>query len=367
VYSDDLTSNYSSNITHADPLQDKKVWLRVVVAAVSLLSMTGAVLIILSYICISSIRTKSREILVHLSFADFGVACANFIGVIVDFDKYIRSCQLHEDTLSHVSCASHFKHLCETQAFFAGFSTIASILWTLALSVYIYLLVVHEHRKLHSKAVYFCYVLCWGLPLLISLWLVLTGRLGHSLHGGSGWCSLKLEQEKRSTGIYITVFGNDLWVYLTVVVVTLLYLTTHCHIKRKLQSSVTVHSKPQKSAVTSADMKFLLIPLAFLLLRCGSIVVVIVYIYAQAKTSNKVAYFLLCIAGIGDTGQGFVNAILFCLFTTKVREKLKVGVARLCHCHCLKSHSYTSLQYSTNSAFTSTSQAEKKVLMSENA
>ena len=170
VYSDDLTSNFTA-ATRIDPLQDKTVWLRVVVAIVSLLSMIGAVLIVLSYICISSIRTKSREILVHLSLADFGVGCANFIGVIVDFDQYITSCQLNEDK----SC-KNLEHLCTTQAFFAGFSTVASILWTLALSVYIYLLVVHEHRKLHSKAVYFCYVLCWGLPLLISLWLVLTGR-----------------------------------------------------------------------------------------------------------------------------------------------------------------------------------------------
>ena len=58
-----------------------------------------------------------------------------------------------------------------------------------------------------------------------------SGRLGHSAHGGSGWCSLKIEQESRSTGILITVLGNDLWIYLTVVVVTVLYFTTHYHMK----------------------------------------------------------------------------------------------------------------------------------------
>lgn len=156
--------------TPADPLEDKRSWLRGVVAAVSLLSMIGAVLIVLSYICISSIRTKSREILVHLSVADFVVGCANFIGIIVNFDHRIKNCQE-----SHASC-DNLNHLCTAQAFFAGFATIASILWTLALSVYIYLLVIHGHRKLHSKIVYFFYVFCWGMPLLISLWLVFTGR-----------------------------------------------------------------------------------------------------------------------------------------------------------------------------------------------
>ena len=184
-----------SNVTSHDPLGEKSEWLRAVVATVSALSMVGAVLIVLSYVCISSIRTRSREILVHLSLADFGVACANFVGVVVDFDRYIRTCEVDER-----SWCNDVHHLCTAQAFFAGFSTIASILWTLALSVYIYLLVVHEPRKLHTKAVYVCYVLCWGLPLLISLWLVLTGGHTHThthtnTAGGRGYgyfsCSVK--------------------------------------------------------------------------------------------------------------------------------------------------------------------------------
>ena len=196
----------------------------------------------------------------------------------------------------------------------------------------------------------------------------------------------------------------------------------------QLQASSTVQSNPRSSAVTSADMKFLLIPLAFLLLRSGGMVVVIVYVYARVKTSKSVVYFLLYVAvsgtcgisdtfctvcthtcmhtharmpvhmhvhtcthththththtltmceilitiiplfvqGIGDSGQGFVNAVLFCLFTAKVREKLKVAVKRLYYCRCWKRHSYTDLQYSTNSTFTE-SQTNKKVLMAENA
>ena len=174
-YNNDLAGETinTSTTTHSDPLENKNIPLRVVVALVSLLSMIGAVLIILSYICIPSIRTKSREILVHLSAADFGVACANFIGVTVNFDHHIQACYYHNH--SATSC-NQLEQLCTTQAFFAGFSTIASILWTLCLSVYIYLLVVHSHRNLHSKIVYFCYAFCWCMPLLISLWLVFTGQ-----------------------------------------------------------------------------------------------------------------------------------------------------------------------------------------------
>ena len=177
VHLRDIPFNSSNTTLYVDPLEDKSAWLRAVVAVVSLLSMIGAVLIVLSYVCIPSIRTKSRQILLHLSVADFGVACANFIGVVVDFDKLIRNCENHHESGSHNSYCRHYVNVCTAQAFFAGFSTIASILWTLTLSVYIYLLVVHESRKMHSKIVYFCYVFCWGMPLLISMWLALTGEL----------------------------------------------------------------------------------------------------------------------------------------------------------------------------------------------
>ena len=151
-----------------DAFDDKHTPIRVVVGLVSSLSMIGALLIILSYLCIPSIRTKAREILVHLSIADFGVACANFIGVVKHFGQSLDDC-------TTASC-HHNQHLCIAQAFFAGFSTIASILWTLSLSVYIYFLVVQGHSKIHAKVVYFCYVFCWGMALLVSLWLVLTGE-----------------------------------------------------------------------------------------------------------------------------------------------------------------------------------------------
>lgn len=181
------------------PFFHKHVALRTVVATVCCLSMIGALLIIFSYICIRSIRTKAREILVNLSVADFGVACANFIGATVYFDQYIRTCHtsslethswLNNSNDSNDSNDSdsdediHFssgschalESLCTTQAFFAGYFTLASVLWTLFLSVYIYCLVVHSSRKVHCKVVYFAYLFSWGIPLLISLWLVATGE-----------------------------------------------------------------------------------------------------------------------------------------------------------------------------------------------
>ena len=72
--------------------------------------------------------------------------------------------------------------------------------------------------------------------------------------------------------------------------------------QRQSQSSSQSPPHSTNSAVTSADMKFLLIPLAFLLLRSGSIVVVIMFVYAQAHAATWVAYLLLYIA-VSETGE----------------------------------------------------------------
>lgn len=71
--------------------------------------------------------------------------------------------------------------------------------------------------------------------------------------------------------------------------------------------------------------------------------------------------------GIGDSGQGFVNALLFCLFTTKVREKFKTEVMRLYHCCRCRRHPYTNLDYSTNASLPDSQAKRKKLPLSENA
>ena len=66
-------------------------------------------------------------------------------------------------------------------------------------------------------------------------------------------------------------------------------------------------------------------------------------------------HYIYTSQGIGDSGQGFVNAVLFCVFTAKVREKFKIGLARLRHCPCCKRHPYNyDLQYSTSTNYSTT-------------
>ena len=173
------------NISHLDaPFFHKEVTLRVVVGVTCIFAILGALIIILSYCLNKDIRTKSRQILVHLSIADMGVALANLVGVIVYFDQYIRECTdtpkvplvRHSSVHVNVSCKA-LHGLCKTQAFVAGYSTLASVLWTQILAVYIYCLVILPNSKIYTKVVYFAYGFGWGMPLLILLWLIFTGKM----------------------------------------------------------------------------------------------------------------------------------------------------------------------------------------------
>lgn len=70
-----------------------------------------------------------------------------------------------------------------------------------------------------------------GVKHQIKVWFSVTDQLGYSPEGGSGWCTLKVHDEDGKQNIFAVVFGNDLWIYLTFITVTILYFSVHCHIK----------------------------------------------------------------------------------------------------------------------------------------
>lgn len=237
----DFASNLSMTDFQKDDLKDAS--LLTVVALCCVFSMLGSLLIIFSYLFIPDIRTTSRSILVHLSIADFGVACANFIGATVYFHGYfqLNNCEKLPDN----SVCIVVNGFCTAQAFFAGYFTLSSVLWTLGLAVYIYALVATVHSTFPVHIARFLYVFCWGMPLLVAIWLLQTNRLGYSPHGGAGWCSLKLASERKEEQIFVVVFGNDLWIYTAFFMITVLYLSSHWHILRTV-SLRSMHAMSMK-------------------------------------------------------------------------------------------------------------------------
>ena len=209
----------------------KNTRLRAVVGVFCCLSIIGSLLIILSYVLFKNRRSRAREILLHISLMDLGVALTNLVGLSVYYDSwFFQRAPPYVATQNDTKIAA-INALCRTQAFFAALFTYCSVLWTISLAGYLYCLILHHGTKIALYFLRFCYVFCYGMPLLVSLWLVAKNWLGYSPYESAGWCSLKdKDPETGEVHLIVTIFGNDLWIYLTIVLIPILYLTVRLYI-----------------------------------------------------------------------------------------------------------------------------------------
>ena len=208
---------------------------RLTIGLTCVLSILGAVLIISSYVFFKSLRSSARWILVHLSLMDLGVGLTNLIGNIVYFDRfYFSDADNGSCPVFHQPKDVVVKNLCVAQAFLAHYFTQASVLWTISLAVFLYFLIVHHRTPVAMYSLRLSYILCYGLPVIICIWLVFTNRFGYSPNN-TGWCSiLQLNSKTLAPDIFAVVVGYDLWVYLAIVVVPIIYLAVQLFLREKV-------------------------------------------------------------------------------------------------------------------------------------
>ena len=200
---------------------------------VCVLSIIGSLLIIFSYIVFKSIRSNIRFLLVNLSLMDFGVGCANLVGILYDYESHLRN---SSDQSSRILTDSA-QRVCQAQAFFADWCTHSSIIWTILLSAYLYLLVAYQRSTYTTYVFLSFYFFGYGVPLISSLWLLLTHRLGYAPYNSAGWCTVQLTDiSGRNPNIYLTAMSYDLWIYLSFVLVPVFCLAVHLRIRDKVCS-----------------------------------------------------------------------------------------------------------------------------------
>ncbi|XP_011405005.1 PREDICTED: probable G-protein coupled receptor 157 [Amphimedon queenslandica] len=323
-----------SDVGPASFPSEKHLLVRTTVMIVCSLSMIGAIFVILSYVCFKSLRSQARQILVNLSLMDFGIGAANFFGAIINFDQYYKD--MNNGT---VLTGTHaMDSLCKTQAFIALLTTYCSVFWTTSLAVYMYSLVFLNLKSTKKMRLCLpaCYVLCYGLGIGLSIWLILTNRLGHSPYNSSGWCSIIIiSPGNKNVDFMAAVFGYDLWIYLTfficAVVYPILILQMNIEFKGAIQ---LIGSKAfWKKALEFLNFKLFLIPIAFLLLRIWSCIVNIVFVYCGVDPDSLphwVSMFLIIMSGIGDSGQGLANGLIFVFLTSSVRDKFLPRCLKKC-------------------------------------
>ena len=226
---------------------EKEDALRAVVGVTCFLSIVGSLLIILSYLLFKDLRTTARLILLHLSLADFGVAFSNLFGDVYKFYRFANCATLDRPDLPLLYPPLQ-NNLCIAQAFFAHFSTISSVLWTMMLAAYMYTVVtkIKEGPESNRWFMFFSYAFCYGMPLALNIWMLSTHKLGFSPFDTSGWCGTIItnahEVAEHHRRDYVTaVLGYDLWIVLTTVFIVAIYVSLHFYVRKEV--GVTLSSR----------------------------------------------------------------------------------------------------------------------------
>lgn len=319
----DCDGNYSYPIG-ANPL------LAIPAVLSSTLSCVSTVIIVFTYCRWKDIRSGSRAIITFLSIADFITAFGYIMGSLnygINYsDSHSESCRL-------------FTGFCKVQSFITTSSSLSSFFWTSSLAIYLYLSVVHNRVSFAQKLFPFFHVVNWGLPILICLPLLATGRLGYSYFAVSTWCFVgPLGKTFRGEDVFLVMIAGKFWEILTYVVVVVLYILIKRHINVEAKKGIS--SKSLNSGLVAilrrTDKKLVAIPVVFVLLRMWG---TLHYLYSLAVVHHTLQGCTTRILGavfttfavlqaIGDGGQGWGNFILYVMVSDKIRTRLLAGCCK---------------------------------------
>lgn len=242
----------SVNLWHPpDYIIRKEVGVRAAMGVVCSLSIVGSLLIIFSYILFIDLRTRARYILVHLSITDLVLAVSNLVGAVANLDTQGLVDFNHTGKNVNHSTENIDTIYCRVQGFLTLYSTLSSVLWTVQLAIFVFILVTAGNPKRITKfLMWFCYLLCYGLPLLPSVWALVTKQTGYAPLQSAGWCTLKSQPIERVVGdsdtyyvkteIYTNIFAYNLWIVMAFGIILLTYLSVHCQVTKKVSWLYTI-------------------------------------------------------------------------------------------------------------------------------
>lgn len=300
---------------------------KVLTAVTCTISIVAACWIIVTYLAFKDLRTAGRQLLLNLSIADILVAGSHFVGVMANYERFIYN--------STESVSAH-DPLCVSQAAVTMFSSIASFLWTMSIAVYMLAVALSTNQKILKRMVVVIYVISWGVPVPFVVVSAATKTLGFQYTGSTGCYTLDNAYGHNTKAIVIDILSYEMWVYLAYIFLPIVYLTVFSHLRCRKET----RAYNNLIAASKTDIKLLLIPIAFLLLRIWTTVDDVFAFYTDSyyqlvyrcSTANAVLLFL---QSIGLNSQGTVNGILFCLLTKQVRLRWSRVIRRL---FCRGSH-----------------------------
>lgn len=274
-------------------------------------SFFGSLLIIVTYIIWPDLRTTPRKLLVFLSVADLLSVVSYAYGVWSVFET---------DSVD-----------CIVQGAFSTFANTSSFFWTVAIAIYLYILIVKSSQRLADSLVLFFHITSWGVPLGITVAALCLHKIGYDASEVSvGWCWVSVQAPDNVLWMLLT---GKIWELLAYITLPILYILIKRHIYRAYAAlseyrPILATTPVSNSFASMADRKLTLIPVIFIALRIWSTIRFILMLVDSPARQNAV---LVSLHGIGNTFQGAANCIMFVLCTQPIRSRL---TTLLCSCCC---------------------------------
>lgn len=194
-------------------------------------SCLGSILIFLAFLMLPEIRTGAQKLITLLSVADFFTASGYFIAAINFLQHYKPLGRRTTD-----DCDA-FISVCKVQSFITTTSSMCSFFWTVILAAYFHTVIVNKQTVFNKYLFAFSNLIAWGVPLVITIPLLVKGKLGFSPFATSNWCFIKdsefTQQSNSKTIVTILFFiAGKFWEILSYIIVTVLYISIAFSIHR---------------------------------------------------------------------------------------------------------------------------------------
>lgn len=268
--------------------------LKATVLAVNITSVLGCVFIMVSYLLFKKMRQlQIRTLLFCLSLSDLLISVAYLMN---NGDGNTAVCKL--------------------QSLINIFGNQSSFLWTSCIAIYIYVALRHstEDAKTYNKIYH---VVSWGVPVIIVIFVASFNAWGYNSDVTPGWCWISATVA--NPFMWSVIAGKGLewssFLIITIMYVMVVYKSIATRHEQVPVMGAKLHVMGAKNKLKSwskREAKFLIIPIAFILLRLpGSVNTVLVYTLSNYTPNNVLRYLM----AIGDSAPGIVNALIFGVFT----------------------------------------------------
>eukprot|EP01113_Clastostelium_recurvatum_P038475 TRINITY_DN5769_c0_g1_i2.p1 TRINITY_DN5769_c0_g1~~TRINITY_DN5769_c0_g1_i2.p1 ORF type:complete len:328 (+),score=40.79 TRINITY_DN5769_c0_g1_i2:52-984(+) len=257
------------------------------------LSIAGAAFIMFSFAIFIDLRqVQSRRLLFMLALCDLFVAIAYLL--------------------------PSTSYMCKVQAAVNIYFNQASFLWTDCIALYVY--ASHKYGpKIANKFVPYFHAASWLLPAASTVAVAVNSAWGPDNKATTAyWCWIDGDIEHAWEWRIIAGKAIE---WSTIIFISIMYLCVYIDVHAKVEQSPGAQLLLKNTSTNwrATEKKLLAIPVLFVFLRLGGTARTIL---TMANSSSDMLWIRI-LQALGDSAQGFVNGLLFGVFTDKVLRSYK--------------------------------------------